>query len=161
MSYLTMFNSVGLDVPRRWQDGFRWVGNEMPQVPQLLQVFKKLVRKNDFPRYLRKQDANSVLFFFVHSPSRNLPKRHLTKRPFSLLQSTYQPPINTLPTPTQLLPQWELIGSSQGIDRHFTGLIPKSLHSNSGIKKDILSNRTQKKGSTSRFGSAAWVVFPS
>ena len=63
MSYLTMFNLVGLSLPRRWQDGFRWVGNEMPQVPQLLQVFKELVRKNDFPRYLRKQDANSVLFF--------------------------------------------------------------------------------------------------
>lgn len=55
MSYLTMFNLVGLDVPRRWQNGFRWVGNEMPQVPQLFQVFKELVRKNDFPRYLKQK----------------------------------------------------------------------------------------------------------
>ena len=55
MSYLTMFNLVGLDVPRRWQDGFRWVGNEMPQVPQLLQVFKKLVRKDNVRAYLNQK----------------------------------------------------------------------------------------------------------
>lgn len=69
MSYLTMFNLVGLDVPRRWQDGFRWVGNEMPQVPQLFQVFKELVRKNDFPLYLKqKVSRTSVLLFFMHTP---------------------------------------------------------------------------------------------
>lgn len=51
MRCLIFFNHIGLDVPRRWQNGFRWVGNNMPQVPQHLQVFKELVRKNDFPRY--------------------------------------------------------------------------------------------------------------
>ena len=51
MNYLTLFNLIGLHVPRRWQNGFRWVGNEMPQVPQLFQVCKELVRENDFPRY--------------------------------------------------------------------------------------------------------------
>lgn len=51
MRYLIIFNLIGLDVPRRWQNGFRWVGNKMPQVPQLLQDFMELVRKNDFPRY--------------------------------------------------------------------------------------------------------------
>lgn len=51
MRHLIIFNLIGLDVPRRWQNGFRWVGNKMQQVPQLLQDFMELVRKNDFPRY--------------------------------------------------------------------------------------------------------------
>lgn len=73
MRYLIIFNLIGLGVPRRWQNGFRWVGYEMPQVPQLLQVFKELVRKNDFPRYLRKQDAKQRPVFFCPIPvtSRN------------------------------------------------------------------------------------------
>lgn len=51
MRHLIIFNLIGLDVPRRWQNGFRWVGNKMPQAPQLVQDFMELVRKNDFPRY--------------------------------------------------------------------------------------------------------------
>lgn len=68
MRYLIIFNLIGLGVPRRWQNGFRWVGNEMPQVPQLLQVFKELVRKNDFPLYQnQKVSRTSVLLFFIYS----------------------------------------------------------------------------------------------
>lgn len=61
MRHLIISNLIGLDVPRRWLNGFRWVGNEMPQVPQLLQVFKELVRKNDFPRYQIRQSFEFVI----------------------------------------------------------------------------------------------------
>lgn len=56
MRHLTIFNLVALETPRRWQNGLRRVGDEVPQVPQLLQVLKKLVRKDDFPRYLNQQN---------------------------------------------------------------------------------------------------------
>ena len=61
MNYLTLFNLIGLHVPRRWQNGFRWVGNEMPQVPQLLQVFKELVREKTSQATKIKQSFELVI----------------------------------------------------------------------------------------------------